>query len=130
MPDLEKTILKELLLNEFKGIKTRVEWRELKTSWACIPPSRDVIYLDMRYQGEFRDAPGLLREVLRHELLHLEMDKGERSKKFQRECKKRKIYINAEDMLGLADVRYEFGGDNTAHTSTSFSMVFNPFTDS
>jgi hypothetical protein len=112
-PDRERRIketLRELLEGEFIGIEARrfqVRFREIPKHGIVfrnahvITGDPVIIYFDNRYftrypeidRGDIRD----LKEVLRHELLHVELDMNDADPVFRLEAKRRGIRINGED---------------------------------
>lgn len=104
---IEQKILGELLAGEFKGIKANLVWiswpffplDEINNkkcgylAWVNLKESFSIpnIYLDPDFAEELLNDSIILKEILRHELLHLETRLDDRDKEFKEIAKKRKI---------------------------------------
>lgn len=128
MKPLEQKILDELLKTEFKGLKKKFkkiplqwEWEKgfifprllTNKSWWQVPcvgygwvnnlkaqkPLRPPIALNGRFRHWFYYYPVVLRAALRHECLHLELNKYDEEQEFQDEALSRNISVRLEDML-------------------------------
>jgi len=110
-----KIILNELLKNEFKAIKQKVRlgWaREgfLKDLYSVQPQfiavhltpwiieGEEIILLNPQSKKLFNFSNDNLKEILRHELLHIELGKEDRNVDFIIEALERNICINDREL--------------------------------